>query len=316
VLNIEVYKPESSKSIKQLSLNITLYLTLYLLAIYAIKTSYVLFGLCALSLTFILIRIFVIQHDCTHYSFWKSQKANNLIGIFLGGLTHIPHQYWSKMHRQHHGTSGNLDKREYGDIWVLTVDEYKNSSTIEKLKYRIYRSPLILMFLGGFYLFFIRFKNPFAQSSKTNKAQKSIWQTNALIAARLLILSLIFSWEAVLLVECLALYLGSAIAVLLFYLQHNYAEAYWQNNDSWDYTDAALKGSSYLNLGKVFHWLTSDIGYHHIHHLDPRVPNYLLSKVDKEVDFKEKIISIGYKDIIPAFQQRLWDEQTQSMVKF
>ncbi len=310
------YQANNSKSVKQLSLNIALYSALYLLALVSFGTSYLLFGLSIGLITFLLIRIFVIQHDCTHYAYWKTQKANNLTGTLLAGLTHVPHIYWSKTHRQHHGTSGNLEKREYGDIWMLTVDEYAELSGLEKVRYRLYRSPFVLMFIGGAYLFFVRFKNPFAPSAQAHKAQTSMLVTNALLLLRIGLLCVFFPWKVVLLIEALAIYLGSAIAIFLFYLQHNYEETYWKNSDTWDYEAAALEGSSFLNMGKIFHWLTSDIGYHHIHHLDPKVPNYLLSKVHEEVNFDENVIYIGFKEIVPAFNMKLWDEKKQAMVGF
>ena len=311
-----IYKAIQTKSIKQLILNLALYSLLYLVALQFISTSFPLFALAIVLLPFLMIRLFIIQHDCTHYAFWTSSKANNLTGILLGSLTHVPHQYWSKMHRQHHGTSGNLDKREYGDIWTLTVSEYEQSSALDKFKYRCYRSPLILLLLGGMYLFFIRLKNPLAPSGLEHKAYTSILITNALIVIRMLILCYFFSWQSVLLIEILALYIGSIVGVALFYLQHNYADAYWQDNVNWDYQTAAWQGSSFLDLGKIFHWLTGNIGYHHIHHFDPRVPNYLLAKADREAFSNERVVTLKYKDIVPSFQLKLWDEKKQSLVKF
>lgn len=286
------------------------------MAIQSIGTNLILCILSTVLLAFLLVRLFIIQHDCTHYSFWASSKANNITGILLGCLTHVPHQYWSKTHRQHHGTSGNLEKRKHGDIWTLTVKEYSQLSTFNKFKYRCYRSPLILLFLGGLYLFFIRFKNPLSSSIIKHKSYISILLTNALIVMKILILCYFFSWKSVLLIEAIVLYLASVIGVALFYLQHNYAGAYWQDNANWDYQDAAWKGSSFLDLGKTFHWLTGNIGYHHIHHFDPRIPNYLLAKVNHEISSDKSLSILGYKDAIFAFQLKLWDEEKQSLVKF
>ena len=172
-----IYSAIQAASIRQTLLNLGLYLLLYIVAIQSIGTNLILCILSTVLLAFLLVRLFIIQHDCTHYSFWASSKANNITGILLGCLTHVPHQYWSKTHRQHHGTSGNLEKRKHGDIWTLTVKEYSQLSTFNKFKYRCYRSPLILLFLGGLYLFFIRFKNPLSSSIIKHKSYISILLT-------------------------------------------------------------------------------------------------------------------------------------------
>ncbi len=323
-VNVRLLRADLSSSVKQTFLNSVLYCVLYVSAVQVFGSLLVssdllsasLFSGLILLLAFSIIRIFIIQHDCAHHAYLKSVKANNYLGLLLSIFTHVPHVYWKQQHAFHHAHSGNLQGRNIGDIRVLTKAEYASLSGRSQLAYKLYRNPFVMVVLGALFQFFIWFKWPHATARKNRKSLQSIVLTNALIVLRIGCLCLFFDWMAVLVVEALSLWLAAMMAIVLFYVQHNYQGTYWSDRERWNHAEASLKGSSFLNLGRVGHWLTGNIGYHHIHHLDSRIPNYHLPVAHQDLGSPAELTVLRYQDIPASFGLKLWDEKTSQLVKF
>lgn len=261
-----------------------------------------------------LIRIFIIFHDCTHMSFFQNAKANRILGTITGILTHFAFEMWKREHAIHHATSGNLDKRGTGDIWVLTVEEYANASFWKKLSYRLYRNPFILFGLGPFYLFLI--SNRFNRKDAKRKERINTYFINIAIIAVYAVLIWMIGWQALVIVQLPILYIAGVLGIWLFYVQHQFEDSYFENEDEWDYVKAAVDGSSYYRLPKVLQWLTGNIGFHHVHHLSPRVPNYHLEKAHETVPPLKEVTTITLLSSLKAIRFRLYDQATKSFVNF
>ncbi|MDP6718060.1 MAG: fatty acid desaturase, partial [Pirellulaceae bacterium] len=217
------------------------------------------------------VRLFIFQHDCGHRSFFKSKKWNDRIGFALGILTLTPYEFWRRTHASHHATSGDLDRRgKSGEIYTMTVKEYQNASWIKRLFYRIYRNPLVLFGVGPFFQFAIRQRFAFELPKAWKKERRSVYWTNLGI----LLLAALMCWLVgplnFLIVQLCISAMASSIGVWMFYMQHQYEDAFWEHSHDWDYVQAALDGSSYYRLPKVWQWFTGNIGLHHVHHLDSR----------------------------------------------
>ena len=227
-----------------------------------------------------LIRVFIICHDCVHSSFFKSRTLNNILGAVTAYFLFLPYKYWRKTHIKHHATANDLDNRASGDIWVLTVQEYIDASRWSRFVYRIYRHPFFLFFLGPVLFFLIRYRIPIYDTKKSER--NSVLLTNFAIAGTIIGMSLLIGLKAYLLIQAPIIIITTIAGVWLFYVQHQFDGASWERHDEWNYTDAALQGSSFYQLPKLFQWFTGNIGYHHIHHLFPRIPNYYLEKCQDE----------------------------------
>ena len=225
-----------------------------------------------------LIRLFIIQHDCGHGAFFPSTRASNLVGTVIGIFTLTPYDYWRRVHALHHATSGNLERRGVGDIDTLTVREYLALSRWRRLKYRLYRNPLILFGIGPSFHFIILHRLPTLVPREWKRERRSIWGTNLAIAATVAVMALTFGLRRFLMVQLPITLLASSLGVWLFYVQHQFRDTYWEHEPEWDFLAAGLRGSSYYALPRVLQWFTGNIGLHHIHHLNSRIPNYLLQR--------------------------------------
>lgn len=290
------------------------FIIVWILAYKSLTISYFL----TLALTIIgaglLTRIFIIFHDCCHYSFFKSRKANDILGTITGILTIFPYRKWQHSHSVHHATSSNLNKRGVGDIWVLTVEEYLHASLWTKICYRLYRNPFIMLILGPTYVFLL--KNRFNRKEARGKERINTYFTNLSIAAIVAILCQTIGWESFLLVQGpIFLFSGSA-GVWLFYVQHTFEDSYFESEDHWDFVKAAVEGSSFYKLPKVFQWFTGNIGYHHVHHLSPKVPNYKLEEVHNNTEALQNAPTITLSTSLSCLKFRLWDERSKRFVTF
>ncbi|MCG8604943.1 fatty acid desaturase, partial [bacterium] len=256
------------------------YLVTWFLMYLSLDISYWLTLALAIPAAGFLIRSFIIQHDCGHGSFFKSPKANNALGSFIGLLTFIPYLYWRHDHAIHHATAGDLDRRTVGDIWTLTVKEYLELSFWKRMAYRLYRNPLIMFGIGSIYIFLIDYRFP--RRGSAWRERKSVTLTNLAIIGLIVILIFTIGWKAYLMVQFPITMVASSAGVWLFYVQHQYEDVYWERHDSWDYEAVALQGSSFYKLPKVLQWFTGNIGFHHVHHLLPRIPNYSLERCHYE----------------------------------
>ena len=261
-----------------------------------------------------MVRLFIIFHDCGHGSFFKSQRANHILGVITGVLTLTPYYHWRWEHAIHHSSSGDLDRRGTGDVWTLTVQEYLEASRWKRFAYRLARNPFVLFVLAPMFLFLIwqRIPNPKA----TGRERRSIYWTNLGLALIVGGMSWIFGIKAYLLLQLGVLMVAGSAGVWLFYVQHQFEGVYWERGTNWDYATAALKGSSFYKLPKVLQWFSGNIGFHHIHHLSPRIPNYHLEKCHKAEPLFQTVKPVTLFSSLKSFTFRLWDEQRRKLVGF
>jgi omega-6 fatty acid desaturase (delta-12 desaturase) len=262
-----------------------------------------------------MMRVFIFQHDCGHGSFFKSQRANDIVGSILGVLTLTPYFYWRRQHAIHHATAGNLDKRGVGDVYTMTVREYMKLSRWKQLGYRIFRHPLVMFGLGPLYMFFISQRLPLGMPIAFKRERASVYWTDLAIAVFVIGMGLLVGLPQFLLIQVPMTLIAATAGVWLFYVQHQFEGTYWAQDAQWDFAQAALKGSSYYQLPRVLEWFSGNIGLHHIHHLSPKTPNYLLQKCYDE----NPVLHV--KPLTPLASLRcvflnLWDEQQGRLVSF
>ena len=262
------------------------------------------------------VRLFMIQHDCGHQSFFRSRRWNDMLGNVIGVLTLTPHGYWRRSHNIHHATCANLEKRGIGDINVLTVAEYRALSRWKRLAYRVYRNPLTLLGVGPIYLFVIKYRLPLDLLKRQPSAWLSVLATNAAIAALFVGLGLWLGFAEVLMVHAPIVVLSSAAGVFLFYVQHQFEDASWRREKDWDFHEASLNGSSYYDLPQPLRWLTANIGLHHIHHLAPRIPNYRLPECLRAFAELATLNRITLWQSLKCFRLALWDEESGRLIGF
>lgn len=305
-------KPSMSRSIWQLVNSIVPYILIWILMVFTLKISFWLtLPLIILAAGF-LVRIFIIFHDCGHGSFFRSKKLNFYIGSACGMMAFTPYHKWTDSHRLHHQTVGNLDKRGFGDVWTLTVDEYLAKTPFKRFAYRFFRHPAVMLGIGGIANFMIghRFTN-----RRMDKRQRlNVYATNLIMLAAAAIISYFIGWQAFLLIQLPVMYFASIGGIYLFYLQHQYDEVYWCREKEWDYKKMALEGSSFFKLPGILRWFTGNIGFHHIHHLGPTIPNYNLPKCHKENPLFQEIKPITFFQSFRSLSIRFWDEANQRAV--
>ncbi len=276
-----------------------------------------------------LIRIFIIFHDCGHGSFFKSHKANHVLGSICGVLTWTPYFQWRHHHAVHHATSGDLDRRvggellpltiaKYakvsGNLLTLTVNEYKQLSRWEKIVYRGYRNPLILFVFIPTLLFVVL--NRTSDEGVGKRERQSVWGTNLALVLWCALFIWLFGFWAFVAVQGSILVITSALGVWLFYVQHQFEETYWEHHEDWSYTEAALEGSSFYQLPKVLQWFTGNIGFHHIHHLSPRIPNYYLEECYAKNPMFQDANVLTLRESLSTIWVKLWDEDQKKMIGF
>jgi len=302
------------RSIWQLVNSIGPYVALWAVSIWALQYSFWLSLPSTILAAGFSIRIFIIFHDCGHSSFFASKKANHLWGMITGVLTFTPFYYWTRQHALHHATSGNLDKRGYGDIWTMTVEEYRNASRFTRLKYRLYRNPFVLLVLGPIFLLLIVHR--FVRGGGTIKDRISVYGTNLALAGVIGGMIQLIGLPAYLMIQLPILFIALTSGVWLFYVQHQFEGVYWTRQESWDIISTAIHGSSFYKLPAVLNWFTGNIGYHHVHHANPRVPNYFLSRCHRQIPALQTIEPIGFWRSFKSLTYRLYDERKNKLVGF
>lgn len=282
----------------------------------AYSWSYALALLLAIPTAGLLVRIFTIQHDCGHHSFFRSHQANDYLGYLCGVLTLTPYHFWRRTHARHHTTSGNLNHRGYGDVLTLTVAEYRSRSRWGRLTYRLYRHPLFMFFIGASFMFMVRHRFTIGLPRSWRRERKSVYATNLGALAILVLAHFTIGLPTFFLLWLPVAVLAAAAGSWLFFVQHQYENAYWQPQQSWDFTRSALEGSSYYRLPRVLQWFTGNIGFHHIHHLNSRIANYNLPACYAAEPVFRQCPTIGLWESLRCASLKLWDEEQQRMVGF
>jgi len=269
--------------------------------------------------SFFLVRIFIIQHDCGHQSFLKSRKWNNAIGFVCSFISLIPYKYWARSHDFHHAHNGQLEfgVRDIGDVDLFTVNEYRALSPKKQLKYRIYRSPLVMFLLGPLYYLLIHNRFAFIKKKGWDAARRSLRWSNLFVISFYVAMCLLLGWKKFLLVQVPIVVFFAVIAIWFFYVQHQHKDSYKQWEENWEYLLSAIRGSSYYKLPKVWQWLTGNIGIHHIHHLSSHIPNYNLQRCNEENPILEKYVTVlTFTSSLKCIFNKLWDEDSERMISF
>jgi omega-6 fatty acid desaturase (delta-12 desaturase) len=291
-------------------------LALTIAGIYVVSSRWIVLSLVLAPLAAgLMVRTFIFMHDCAHGSLFASRRANDWVGYVTGVLTLTPYGQWRRDHALHHASSGDLDRRGHGDVPTITVKEYKAKTPRQQLIYRTIRHPASLMLVGPLHLMFgQRFRG---RSKATGDKQiASVWATNAGIVALVTIGALTIGWKALLLVYGLPMYLAAMAGIWLFYVQHQFEDAYWESHEDWNYVTAALRGSSHLKLSPIAQWFSGSIGLHHIHHLSPKIPNYRLQRCHDENPLFQTAPVVTFRSGMSALRLALWDEDRKRMVRF
>ena len=308
-------KPSVGRGVWQVLNTLVPYAGLWYLMYLSMGVSYWLVLPLAVLAAGFLVRIFIIHHDCGHSSFFKSRMANDVIGFITGVLTLTPYFHWRWEHALHHSTSGDLDRRGTGDVWTLTVQEYLESSRWRRFAYRLARNPVVLFVIAPLFLFVIRQRFPTPGASE--RERHSVHWTNLAILGMVLGMGWLFgSIKVYLLIQLTVTAVAGTAGVWLFYVQHQFDGVYWERNGEWDYTQAALQGSSFYKLPKILQWFSGNIGFHHIHHLSPRIPNYHLEKCHEAEPLFQSVKPVTLFSSFKSFTYRLWDEPRRKLVGY
>ncbi len=308
-------KPSPTRSVFEIAVTSIPFVTLWILAVYFYYQSYWLSLLFIVPAAFFLVRLFAIQHDCGHGTFFKQKAINDWVGRVLGVFTFTPYEVWKRDHAAHHSTSGNLSKRGHGDITTLTIEEYQALTLWQKIRYRVYRHPLVLFLIGPSYLFIIRQRLPLGRMNEF-KAWVSAMGTNLFIGAMVVILLYTIGTGAFFLVHLPIVIIAGTVGVWLFYVQHQFEGTHWVHEDGWDPQFAALYGSSHYDLPMPLRWATANIGLHHIHHLHSRIPFYHLPKIVKDYPELRDVSRITLWQSFKCANLHLWDEANRQLVSF
>lgn len=287
------------------------------LMVFSLNVSYLLTLLLSIPAAGFAVRIFIIQHDCGHGSFFKSRRANDTVGVMCSLFTMTAYKYWRKTHAVHHAHHAELEERGIGDVWTMTVDEYLAAPWWKRSAYRVFRHPLFLFGIAPSINFLIMERFPFAvQKEWHNGERESILWTNFAILGLFTLFSLWIGIGAVLAIFLPTVAIAASVGTWLFYVQHQFERTYWEHTPEWDYTLAAMHGSSYYKLPKLLQWFTGNIGFHHIHHLSPRIPNYNLEKCHTDNPLMQRVVQLTLWSSFKTVSFALWDEKRRRLVTF
>ncbi len=303
-------RPDLRRAIWQTVNSLVPYLVLFYVTLRSTEVSFWLTLPLSILTAGFMVRTFIIFHDCGHGSFFKSQRANDWLGIVTGILTFTPYYRWKHYHAIHHATAGDLDRRGAGDVYTMTVQEYLAAPWWKKFAYRVMRNPFAMFLIGPMMVFAVVERIP---PLKGKRDIASVWWTNAALAAIITGMVLTFGWRAYLTVQLLVLFFGAGVGVWLFYVQHNYEGVYWERGENWDYFKASLQGSSFYKLPGVLQWFSGNIGFHHIHHLGAKIPSYNLPKAYRENPvFHVKPVTL--LSSLKSLRLRVYDEANRRLV--
>ena len=303
--------PETWRSVWQIINSLIPFIVGWYLMYRSLEIGYWLTLILAMPTAGFMVRLFIIFHDCCHGSFLKSKLANDRVGLFLGVLVLTPFYQWKHSHAIHHATAGDLDRRGTGDVYTMTVEEYLASPWHKKLGYRIMRSPMILFTVGSFIVFTLTHR--FWEGNAGKRERNSVIWTNIALLVVSGGLMITIGWANFLLVEVPILLIACSSGVWLFYVQHNFEPTYWERHANWEFFNAGMDGSSFYKLPKLLQWFTGNIGFHHIHHLSPKIPNYKLEECHVE-NPEFQIEPLTLRDSLKSLFFRLWDEKEKMLI--
>lgn len=308
-------EPNVWRSTYELAITFVPFVVLWALAWWSLQISYWLtLGISALNAAFLL-RLFAIQHDCGHGSFFKNRSVSDWLGRVIGVLTLTPYDVWRRSHSEHHSGSGNLGRRGMGDIQTLTVEEYRARTPFSRLLYRLYRHPIVLFGLGPGYLFYFQNRLPLGLMSGP-RYWVSAMGTNAGIFLGVGLILYFGGLMPILLIFLPTTLLAGTAGVWLFYVQHQFEEAHWEQNEDWQIHEAALEGSSHYVLPKALQWVSANIGIHHVHHLQSRVPFYRLPEVLRDHAELAESNRMTLWESLRSARLHLWDEKSKRLLSF
>ena len=308
--------PSHIRSFTEIMVTAVPFVMLWIAAWLCLRWSYLLSLVIAVPAAGFLVRLFMIQHDCGHGSFFRQRLANDWVGRVIGVLTLTPYDHWRRSHATHHASSGNLERRGIGDVATLTVSEYLALSRWRRIGYRLYRHPLVLLGLGPTYLFLVLHRFPAGGALTSWRSWLSPMATNAAIILAAAAAMWLVGARHFLLVHVPIILLAASIGVWLFYVQHQFEETFWAKAGTWTLPEAALHGSSHYDLPAVLRWFTANIGVHHVHHLCSRIPYYRLSCVLHDHPTLKAVGRITLLQSVGCLRLALWDETQRRMISF
>jgi omega-6 fatty acid desaturase (delta-12 desaturase) len=307
-------RPDVKRSLWQMANSIVPFLALWYVAYRLLAVSFWLALPVEILAAGFMVRVFIIFHDCGHGSFFRSRKANDVVGTITGILTFTPYDDWRAEHARHHATAGDLDRRGVGDVWTMTVEEYQQASFWQRVGYRLYRNPFVLLGLAPWYVFLIKQRVP--RRGTGVRGVVSVVVTNVALALIFGVLFATIGVKSTLLVELPLMGAAGAAGIWLFYVQHQFERVYWERHDNRDYVAVAMQGSSLYALPRVLQWFSGNIGFHHIHHLSPRIPNYRLPKAYREQPILQRVDRLTLLASLGTLRLRLYDEESRRMIGF
>ncbi len=303
--------PDLRRSLWMIANTLVPFFGLWYLMVRSVQIGYWLTLLLAVPTAGFMMRTFIIFHDCGHGSFFKSRRANDILGILTGLINFTPYYKWRHEHAIHHATAGDLDRRGVGDVYTMTVREYLDAPWWKKTGYRIFRNPIAMFLFGPLIMFVFVQRIPLPSLGRRERA--SVWWTNVALAAIIGALCWAIGWQTYLLVQLPVVILGAGVGVWMFYVQHNFDPTYWERQGAWEFAKAGLDGSSFYKLPPILQWFTGNIGFHHIHHLSPKIPNYKLPECH-EANPMLQVKPMTMRFSLKSLRLRLWDEQRRIMV--
>lgn len=313
---VEYREPRLVRSVAELAVTALPFAGLWLLMWLALGVSYWISLLLAIPAAAFLMRLFMIQHDCGHGAFFRQRSTNDWVGRSIGVVTLTPYAFWRRTHATHHAAVGNLDRRGVGDIETLTVAEYTALDSWARLRYRIYRHPAVMFGLIPTYLFLLHQRLPMGLMRAGKEPWISAMGTNVAIAAVVVAMIWLIGVGPFLLLQGPVVLIAASFAMWFFYVQHQFEDTRWDRANEWNFHEAALHGSSYYELPTALAWFTGNIGVHHVHHLQSRIPFYRLSEVLKD---HPELASVGRMTLLESFHcatLALWDERSSQLISF
>lgn len=315
--NLAPYRePSTARSVLELAITAVPFVLLWGLIWVAVDAGYWIGLLLAVPAAGFLVRLFLIQHDCGHGSFFRHRLTNDWVGRTIGVVTLTPYDYWRRAHALHHANSGNLERRGIGDIDTLTVDEFRARTPLRQLLYRLYRHPIVMFGLGPAYLFILRHRLPMGLMRSGLAPWVSAMATNMAIAILVAGIIWLVGLGPFLLVQMPITLIAASIGVWLFYVQHQFEDTFWEHDRDWSFHEAALNGSSHYDLPGILRWFTANIGVHHVHHLSSRIPYYRLPEALRNHPELQNIGRLTLLQSLKTVRLVLWDEEKRRLVSF